>query len=143
MWWDPQTIAIELLFGDTDSTLGYYKNKVLNTKESIKAHYTEFEGKEDDLKEIILNYSNKNGENIYDNKYSEKLRSLFKELKFNGIKYVNQGEDDGGDYSYIVFEKNQIKSITNKNPSSSNNINEVWDEFKLLENITVDILCLV
>ena len=41
----------------------------------------------------------------------------------DGIIYVNAYEDEDST-SYIAFEPNQIKAITNKNPSNGYNINE-------------------
>lgn len=53
------------------------------------------------------------------------LRNLFKAKGYDGISYVNAYEIAGGDdTAYIAFYPNQIKSITNKNPSSSDNMNE-------------------
>lgn len=123
MMWDPCTIALELLFGELDNTLEYYKDKIKKEEYKIKAYYSEFIGKETELEEIILNYDCK-CRDIYNNKYSEKLRRLFKDLGYDGIRYVNQGESDSGDYSYIIFERNQVKNITNKFPTKSDNINE-------------------
>ena len=43
----------------------------------------------------------------------------------DGIMYYNDDEDRSeGPYSYIAFEPNQIKAISNKNPTNSNNIDE-------------------
>ena len=48
---------------------------------------------------------------------------LFKKSGYDGIKYRNDYEDAGSN-SWIAFEPNQIKSITNKEPTSSKNVNE-------------------
>ena len=49
MMWDPCTIALELLFGELDNTLEYYKDKIKKEKYKIKAYYNEFIGKETEL----------------------------------------------------------------------------------------------
>lgn len=50
----------------------------------------------------------------------ERFNELLREEGYDGIVcgIIGTNED------YVVFEPNQIKSITNKNPSNSNNINE-------------------
>lgn len=65
----------------------------------------------------------------YGSKEAQLLRNLLKKRGYDGIVYTNNFEDvdndsNMGDLSYIAFESNQIKSITNKNPTNSNNINE-------------------
>ena len=51
------------------------------------------------------------------------IKKFLKEKGFDGIRYVNAYED-ADSWSYIAFYPNQIKSIYNKNPSNSDNINE-------------------
>lgn len=59
----------------------------------------------------------------WDTNFGELFRNAWYKSKYDGIKYKNYGEDVGS-ISYMAFYPNQIKSIDNKNPSSSNNINE-------------------
>jgi len=65
----------------------------------------------------------------YNSEESRLLRSLIKKRRYDGIIYYNNFEDVSantsiGELSYIAFDPNQIKSITNKTPTNSDNINE-------------------
>lgn len=67
-------------------------------------------------------------EHGYNSKLGRVLREIIKSRGYDGIVYENNFENNPerlhGAYSYIAFEPNQIKSITNKEPSNSSNINE-------------------
>lgn len=81
----------------------------------------------------------------YNSEESRTLRSILKRRGYDGIVYVNNYEDVNpktniGDLSYIAFEPNQIKKITNKNPSNSNNVNEKILESLLLEKTRQDLI---
>lgn len=54
--------------------------------------------------------------------------SLFNAHGYDGIVYINYYESTS-DKSYIAFYPNQVKSIYNKNPSNSDNINEENKKF--------------
>lgn len=59
-------------------------------------------------------------ENISNN---TEMRTFLLNKGIDGIEYYNDNEGYG-DTSYIVFNSNQIKLITNKTPTDSDNINE-------------------
>ena len=50
----------------------------------------------------------------YDSESSVRMRDFLKSKGFDGIKYINDFEDDGG-YSYIAFDGNQVKSADGSN----------------------------
>jgi hypothetical protein len=54
------------------------------------------------------------------------LREFLLKKGIDGIMYENAYEDDGS-ISYVALNPEQIKSITNKNPTSSKNLNEEPD----------------
>ena len=63
------------------------------------------------------------------------VQNIFRKNGYDGLVYDNEWEWGDGDYpapsgvdSYVAFYPNQIKSITNKKPSNSDNINEVLEE---------------
>lgn len=53
----------------------------------------------------------------------QKATQIIIDHGYDAIRTEMQWEDDEFDY-YIVFEPNQIKSVTNKTPTNSDNINE-------------------
>lgn len=63
------------------------------------------------------------------------MRNLFKSKGYDGIEYVNAFEG-AGDTSYIAFEPEQIKLITNKTPTSSRKMHEgVGDNLPSIEEV--------
>lgn len=63
----------------------------------------------------------------YNSDESRLLRRLLKNRGYDGIYYQNNFEASdmiSGDMSYIAFDANQIKAITNKEPTNSDNVNE-------------------
>lgn len=66
-------------------------------------------------KERVALFSNKKGD------ATEELKALLVEKGYDGIVYNNYGESNG-DKSYIVFNSNQAKEITNQKPTSDPDI---------------------
>lgn len=62
-------------------------------------------------------------ESWWDSEFGDIFREALYKSKYDGVVYTNWGED-AGSTSYMAFYPNQIKSITNKNPTSRDNINE-------------------
>lgn len=59
---------------------------------------------------------------MYDTRKSDtELKNFLKSLGYDGIQYLNTHESDFGkeSYSYIAFESNQVKEITNLKPTSN------------------------
>lgn len=59
----------------------------------------------------------------YDDATTKQVRDFLISKGIDGFRYENAYEDEGS-MSYIAFNSNQIKSITNTNPTNSNNVNE-------------------
>ena len=59
--------------------------------------------------------------------YGVVIRDALYNSKYDGVKYENRAEDIGST-SFMCFYPNQIKAITNKTPSLSDNINEEINE---------------
>lgn len=63
---------------------------------------------------------------MYDTRKSDvELKSFLKSLGYDGVQYLNTHESDFGkeSYSYIAFDSNQVKAVTNLNPTSDPDIN--------------------
>lgn len=100
-----------------DSYGKYNKKYYLNIKKylTIPVEY-------EDITEFVADkyFDDRNNERTISNQVAT---DIVKEKGFDGIStpmYNNWGNFE----YYVAFEPNQIKSITNKNPSSSDNINE-------------------
>lgn len=62
---------------------------------------------------------------MYDTRKSDvELKNFLKSLGYDGIQYLNTHESDFGkeSYSYIAFDSNQVKEVTNLNPTSDPDI---------------------
>ena len=59
----------------------------------------------------------------YDEEVSRQVREFLISKGIDGFMYENSYEDSGS-LSYIVFNANQVKRISNKTPTSSSNLNE-------------------
>ena len=62
---------------------------------------------------------------IYDTRKSDvELKNFLKSLGYDGIQYLNTHESDFGkeSYSYIAFDSNQVKEVTNLKPTSNPDI---------------------
>ena len=70
--------------------------------------------------ENIVDYVSKNYKEVDSH---EEATKIIINKGYDAIRTEMQWEDDEFDY-YVVFEPNQIKSVDNKSPTSSNNINE-------------------
>lgn len=77
-----------------------------------------------------IDYCKKNGREWY------QYPNLTKQLKEDGYDGIISKDND----TVVAFEPNQIKSITNKNPTNSNNINESLDEFDSIVKTELDTL---
>jgi rubrerythrin len=116
--WDGVTIACTWLFGTSyDGYIDWIKFNRLPDEIYVPQEFM------CDIEEI-KRISRLNSEDIeYDSEGSVAMRALFKKHHYDGIKYMNNFEGDT-DWSYIAFEPNQIKNITNQSPTNSSNINE-------------------
>ena len=65
-------------------------------------------------------------ESYWNEEFGDIFRRALYRSKYDGIIYTNYGED-AGSISYMAFRPNQIKSITNKNPTNRKNINESYE----------------
>lgn len=115
MDWDSLNMISTLMYG-----LNYWDSG--ESVEDMKYDLPDEFNSDKDIEQLknILSISKSNSG--YADIGNKQLRDFFMSHGYDGIKYMNEWE--GYDYSYIVFEPNQIKSVTNKNPSSSSNINE-------------------
>lgn len=121
-------------------TISEEEQERLALKYDIASKYTigkkgsQFEkDKSEDLQEIIDSITCEWGMyTCMDSKEMTKdVQDIFRKNGYDGLVYDNEWEWGDGDYpepsgvdSYVAFEPNQIKSIDNKTPSNSNNINE-------------------
>jgi hypothetical protein len=70
--------------------------------------------------------------NMYDTRRSDvELKNFLKSLGYDGVQYLNTHESDFGkeSYSYIAFESNQVKEVTNLNPTENPDIRYSDREF--------------
>lgn len=110
-----------------DSYGKYNKKYYLNIENYIKLP-AEYE----DITEFVSDkyFNDRYNVRLIDN---QTATNIIREDGFDGIStpmYNNWGEFE----YYVVFESNQIKSITNKNPTNSDNINEEIQKPTQLEN---------
>ena len=127
-----------------------YKRVYLNSIKPFK--YSDM--KDEDIQEIIKNYTGS-----FDDKLFSRVSSLYyrddlssiehyieevlgkyvpfdeilKKSNYDGIFVIEQGDMKSDKTEIIAFYPNQIKSIDNKNPSNSNNINEDYDYDKVYQ----------
>ena len=119
--WDGSSIALVWLFGTSYDGA----DEFLKGAEPPKAEDTYIpEDFISDYNEIIeiakMFYTNRS--DAY-GPGTEQMQKLFSKHGYDGIKYLNAFEGSS-DWSYIIFNPNQAKSIYNKYPTRSQNINE-------------------
>lgn len=120
--WDGVSIACAWLFGTSgDGYTDWISDGILPEETYIP---TEFANDIEEIKRISLMDSD---DISYHGEGSVAMRKLFKKRNFDGIFYLNEYEG-AGDWSYIAFYPEQIKRISNKNPTTSKRIDEGADE---------------
>lgn len=120
---DGWSIAVNWLFGASDGYEDWRDGKTELPQYNLDLVPREFLSDIEEIKIIAkldMYELQRKGRN---SKANTRMRELFKKHGFDGIKYMNECEGPK-DYSYIAFYPNQIKLISNKNPTNSNDMTE-------------------
>ena len=134
--WDGITIAAVWMFGTSyDGLAEYIADGTLEGDMYIPHDFSD-ENSVSIIKDVVKRFADVDDWSAtydYNSEPNRIMRKLFESKGYDGIQYVNTFEDeDGLDYSYIVFHPNQVKAISGKTPTSSGNFNEK------IEHITFD-----
>lgn len=143
--WSAFNIAYYIIFGSVPAEYRYdtYEEWVDSGYKSLPT-----EVNLDDLGEFtpytqtllnILKIGDEDGGG-YDAEDSKAIRHILSDLGYDGVLYDNEIES-AGDTSYMAFEPNQIKSITNLNPTSRDSIDEGYSHdnyYDYIENVVKD-----